>query len=398
MDNNMQTGPIKLTLDLNKDTDTATAVAVAEAPAPIVEPNPLSLAPKSMNEVATSSVQEYHLTPQEEQMVNEFAKKIDISDSQIALNYGSGAQKNISDFSESALNSVKTKDTGEIGEILTDLMGELQNLKVEEKKGIAGWFARKKNNLELIKANYDTASANIDKVVQQLESHQIGLMKDIALLDNLYDLNKQYLKELTMYIIAGKKALDTARETTLEELRLQAAKTGLPEDAQAYNDFQNLCIRFEKRLHDLEITRVISIQMAPQTRMIQNNDVMILEKIQSSIANTIPLWKSQIVLALGIEHSRQAIGAVSAVNDMTNELLKRNAETLKMGTIEVAQENEKSIVSIDSLKYANEQLISTIDEVMQIQINGAKQRKEAEVELARIEGQLKQKLLELRNG
>lgn len=373
----------ELTLD-----NSATAVATEE------QTTALSLEKKNLAE--KDSLAEYPLTEKEENMINEFAKKINIADSQIALNYGAGAQKNISDFSESALNSVRTKDLGDIGEILTSLMGELKNLNPEETKGLLGWFKKKKNSLDIIRANYDVASVNIDKIVQQLESHQIDLMKDIALLDNLYELNKKYMKELTMYIIAGKRALETAKSTKLEELRLVAAETGYPEDAQAFNDFQNMCIRFEKRLHDLEVTRIVSIQMAPQTRMIQNNDVMILEKIQSSIANTIPLWKSQIVLALGIEHSRQAIGAVSAVNDMTNELLKRNADTLKMGTIEVAQESERSIVSIDSLKHANEQLISTIDEVMKIQRDGAVQRANAEAELSKIENELKKKLLELR--
>lgn len=350
----------------------------------------------SVPAVPTAVPMDYSLTPAESKMVEDFSKKIDIGDSNMVMQYGAAAQKNIANFSENALNSVKSKDLGEVGEALSSLVVELKGFDVEEKKGIFGWLQKKKLDVEAIKANYDTASTNIDKIVEQLNGHQISLMKDIALLDNLYDLNEKYCRELTMYIIAGKKALERERKGTLEELRIRATETGRPEDSQAFNDFQNLCDRFEKKLHDLELTRVISIQMAPQTRMIQNNDALILEKIQSSISNTIPLWKSQIVMALGIENSRKATAAITAVSDVTNELLKRNADALKMGTIEVAKEAERSIVSIEAIKHANEQLISSIDEVMTIQHNGAEQRRQAEAELAQIEGQLKNKLLSLR--
>lgn len=388
----------EISLTLNPTAEAAVAQAVAETEASVESalavqgPAPaLAVQP-----VSTAVSMDYALSPAETKMVDEFSKKIDIADSNMVMQYGAAAQKNISNFSENALNSVKSKDLGEVGEALGSLVVELKGFDVEEKKGLFGFFQKKRLDLEALKANYDSASANIDKIVEQLNGHQIALMKDIALLDNLYDLNEKYCRELTMYIVAGKKALERERSTTLEELRLLAAQTGRPEDAQAYNDFANLCTRFEKKLHDLELTRVISIQMAPQTRMIQNNDALILEKIQSSISNTIPLWKSQIVMALGIENSRKATAAVTAVSDVTNELLKRNADALKMGTIEVAKEAERSIVSIESIKHANEQLISSIDEVMTIQQEGAQQRKQAEAELAQIEGQLKQKLLELR--
>jgi uncharacterized protein YaaN involved in tellurite resistance len=273
---------------------------------------------------------------------------------------------------------------------------ELKGFGREEKKGILGFFQKKRDELEALKASYSKAEVNVDKIVAILENHQVTLMKDIAMLDQMFELNTKYYKELTMYILAGKKALEKARTTTLEELRKKATETGAQEDAQAYNDYANLCSRFEKKIHDLELTRMISIQMGPQTRLIQNNDTLMLEKIQSSLVNTIPLWKSQMVLALGLEHSRQATAAQSAVTDMTNDLLKKNADMLKMGTIETAKESERSIVSIETLQHTNQQLISTLDEVMQIQKDGAQKRREAEVELGRIEGELKQKLLELR--
>lgn len=337
------------------------------------------------------------LTEEEKAIVNDFASKIDISDSNMVMTYGAAAQQHIASFSESALSSVKTKDLGQIGDTLSSLVVELKTLDEPEKKGIAGWFQKKKHDVEAMKANYTKAEKNVDKIVEMLEQHQVTLMKDIALFDQMYDLNLKYYKELTMYIIAGKKRLTEVRATKLQELRKKAEETGAQEDAQAYNDFANLCERFEKKLHDLELTRMISIQMGPQTRMLQNNDTLMIEKIQSSIVNTIPLWKSQMVLALGIEHGRQATAAQSAVTNMTNELLKKNAETLKIATIETAKEAERSVVDIETLKATNENLISTLDEVMKIQSDGKQKRQAAEVELGRIEGELKQKLMELKN-
>ena len=339
---------------------------------------------------------ESQLTEQERKMVNEFAQKIDIKDSNVVLQYGAAAQKNIASFSENTLNSVRTKDLGEIGQSLAGLVGELQNFGQEEKSGLFGFFQKKKNDLESMKAQYAKAETNVNKIVAVLEGHQVTLMKDIAMLDQMYELNTKYYKELTMYIIAGKKRLEYLRTHDLEDLKQKAAKSGSQEDAQAYNDFANLCSRFEKKIHDLELTRMISVQMGPQTRLLQNNDTLMLEKIQSSLVNTIPLWKSQMVLALGLEHSRQATAAQSAVTEMTNQLLQKNADMLKIGTVETAREAERSIVDIKTLQHTNEQLISTLDEVMKIQNEGSQKRKEAEVELGRIEGELKQKLLELR--
>ena len=339
---------------------------------------------------------ESQLTEAERRMVDEFAKKIDITDSNVVLQYGAAAQKNIAGFSESALNSVRTKDLGEVGEALSSLVVELKGFHQEEKKGILGFFQKKKNDLEAMKISYSKAEANVDRIVSVLEGHQVTLMKDVAMLDQMFELNTKYYKELTMYILAGKKRLEEVRSGRLEELRRKAAETGAQEDAQAYNDMSNMCNRFEKKIHDLELTRMISIQMGPQTRLIQNNDALMLEKIQSSLVNTIPLWKSQMVLALGLEHSRQATAAQTAVTNMTNELLQKNADMLKMGTLETAREAERSVVDIETLQHTNEQLISTLDEVMAIQREGAAKRKAAEVELGRIEGELKQKLLELR--
>jgi uncharacterized protein YaaN involved in tellurite resistance len=339
---------------------------------------------------------ESQLTEAERKMVNEFAQKIDIKDSNVVLQYGAAAQKNIASFSENTLNSVRTKDLGEIGQSLAGLVGELQNFGQEEKSGLFGFFQKKKNDLESMKAQYAKAETNVNKIVAVLEGHQVTLMKDIAMLDQMYDLNTKYYKELTMYILAGKKRLEQVRAGELEELRKKAAQSGTQEDAQAYNDLANMCSRFEKKIHDLELTRMISIQMGPQTRLIQNNDALMLEKIQSSLVNTIPLWKSQMVLSLGLEHSRQATAAQSAVTNMTNELLQKNADMLKMGTIETAKEAERSVVDIQTLQHTNQQLISTLDEVMKIQQDGAQKRREAELELGRIEGELKQKLLELR--
>ena len=338
------------------------------------------------------------LSEAERKMVDEFSQKIDVTDSNLVLQYGAAAQKNIAAFSESALNNVKTKDLGEVGEALSSLVVELKHFGEDEEKkgGIFGFFQKKKNELEALKASYAKAETNVDKIVKVLENHQVTLMKDIAMFDQMYELNTKYYKELTMYILAGKKRLEYLRTHDLAELKKKAEATGAQEDAQAYNDLANLCSRFEKKLHDLELTRMISIQMGPQTRLLQNNDSLMLEKIQSSLVNTIPLWKSQMVLALGLEHGRQATAAQTAVTNMTNELLQKNADLLKMGTVETAREAERSVVSIETLQHTNQQLISTLDEVMKIQTEGAQKRKEAEAELGRIEGELKQKLLELR--
>lgn len=347
-------------------------------------------------EVEPVKVDESMLTEQEKKAVDDFAKKIDITDTNLVLNYGVAAQKSVATFSENALSSVRNKDLGEVGETLSNLVVEVKGFGQEEKKGFAGLFHKQKDKLELMRAQYGKAETSVNRIVSELEKHQVTLMKDIAMLDQMYELNLKYYKELTMYIIAGKKRLAEVRSGELEELRKKAEASGLAEDAQAYNDYAQKCERFEKKLHDLELTRMVSLQMGPQTRLLQNNDTLMVEKIQSSLVNTIPLWKSQMVLALGMEHSRQATAAQSAVAQTTNELLKKNADMLKMGTIETAREAERSVVDIQTLQHTNEQLISTLDEVMNIQREGAQKRREAEAELGRIEGQLKQKLLELR--
>ncbi len=367
-----------------------------EAPSLTLDPNETAKQAEAEKDANAVEISEDMLSEEEKKIVDDFAEKIDISDSNQVMTYGSAAQQHIANFSETALNSVKTKDLGEIGETLSSLVVELKTMNEPEKKGIAGWFQKKKNDIESMKASYAKAEVNVDKIVEQLEQHQITLMKDIATFDQMYELNMKYYKELTMYIIAGKKRLKYVRENDLANLKKKAEQTGAQEDAQAYNDFANLCDRFEKKIHDLELTRMISIQMGPQTRLLQNNDTLMVEKIQSSIVNTIPLWKSQMVLALGIEHGRQATAAQSAVTNMTNELLKKNSEALKMATIETAKEAERSVVDIETLKTTNENLISTLDEVMKIQSDGKQKRAAAEVELGRIEGELKQKLLELK--
>ena len=348
-------------------------------------------------EVEPVKVDESMLTEQEKKAVDDFAKKIDIKDTNLVLNYGVAAQKSVATFSENALSSVRNKDLGEVGETLSNLVVEVKGFGQEEKKGFAGLFHKQKDKLELMRAQYGKAETSVNRIVSELEKHQVTLMKDIAMLDQMYELNLKYYKELTMYIIAGKKRLAEVRSGELEELRKKAEASGLAEDAQAYNDYAQKCERFEKKLHDLELTRMVSLQMGPQTRLLQNNDTLMVEKIQSSLVNTIPLWKSQMVLALGMEHSRQATAAQSAVTETTNELLKKNADMLKMGTIATAKEAERSIVDIETLQHTNEQLVSTLDEVVNIQREGAQKRKEAEAELGRIEGELKQKLMELRS-
>lgn len=341
-------------------------------------------------------IEEVVLTPEEQATVDAFANQIDITNTTMILQYGAGTQKKMADFSETALEKVKTKDLGEIGELLSGVVGELKNFDEEEEKGIFGIFKRGSNKIQNMKAKYAKAEANVNQICTVLESHQVQLLKDVAILDKMYDLNLTYFKELSMYILAGKKKLKEIRETKLPELVQKAQMTGLPEDAQAAKDLDSMCNRFEKKIHDLELTRTISMQTAPQIRLVQSNDTMMAEKIQSTIVNTIPLWKSQMVLALGVEHSMQAAQAQRDVTDMTNMLLKKNAEKLKMSTIETAKESERGIVELDTLKATNESLISTLDEVMKIQEEGRQKRHEAEVEIQRLENDLKQKLLQMR--
>lgn len=339
-----------------------------------------------------------YLSDEEKKMVDEFVDKIDINNSNSILQYGVGAQKKIADFSETALNNVKTKDLGEIGDMLSNVVCELKNFESsEEKKGFLGLFKKGTEKISQMKTKYQKVEGNINKICSMLEAHQIQLLKDIAMLDKMYEINKVYFKELSMYILAGKKKLAKLQKEELPILVNRAQASGLPEDAQATNDFVSLCNRFEKKIHDLELTRMISLQMAPQIRLVQNNDSLMSEKIQSTIVNTIPLWKSQIVLALGVAHSSNAAKVQNEVTNMTNELLRKNAETLKMSTIETAKESERGIVDIETLRMTNESLISTLDEVLKIQIEGRQKRKEAEAELQNIEEKLKEKLLTLKN-
>lgn len=336
------------------------------------------------------------LTPQEQKMVEEFAAKIDLTNSNMILQYGAGAQKKIANFSESALNNVRTKDLGEVGQMLTDVVTELKTLEVApEEKGIMGFFKRSSNKLTTMKVKYDKAEINVNRICSVLESHQIQLLKDIAMLDKMYNLNTTYFKELSMYILAGKKRLEEVKIKDIPTLLAKANSTGLPEDAQAANDLASLYNRFEKKLHDLELTRMVSLQMAPQIRLVQGNDTVMAEKIQSTIVNTIPLWKSQMVLAIGMSHSEQAAKAQRDVTNMTNELLRKNADILKTATIETAKESERGIVDMETLKYTNASLISTLDEVVRIQVEGKEKRRAAEVELSRLEDELKQKLLNI---
>ena len=338
------------------------------------------------------------LSPAEQAAVKEFAKKIDILNTEQVLNYGSNAQKNISEFSDSALNAVRTKDLGEVGTMLSDLVVELKgmNFDPEQKKGLFGLFNKAKQDIASVKAQYDKAEVNVDKIVEQLERHEVVLLKDISLMDKMYEKNQEYMKELTMYIIAGKMRIEELRNVELPELQRKAQESGLPEDAQAANDFANMIGRFEKKIHDLELTRTISLQMSPQIRMIQNNDTLMSEKIRSSIVNTIPLWKSQMVIAMSLYHSEQAMKAQNEVTNVTNKLLESNAKKLHQGSVNVAKESERGIVDIETLKKTNQELIATLDEVRQIQDDGRAKRQQAEEELGRIEGQLKQKLLEMK--
>ena len=344
-------------------------------------------------------VEDTPLSPEEQKMVNDFAEKIDITNSQMVLQYGAASQKKLSDFSETALSRVKTKDMGETGELITSLISELQGFDAttEQPKGIFGFFKKTSNSIEQLKTRYDSADKNVERIKAQLEDHQVTLMKDITMLDKMYELNLVYFKELTMYILAGKKKLAEVRANDLKAAQEKAQRTQLPEDAQAARDLADLCDRFEKKLYDLELTRNVSIQMGPQIRLIQSNDTMMAEKIQTTIVNTIPLWKNQMVLALGIAHSQQAMQAERAVTDATNELLKKNAATLKQGTIEIAKESERGIVDIETLQQTNKQLIETLDELNKIRADGKAKRANAEQELGRSEGELRQKMLEINN-
>lgn len=345
---------------------------------------------------AQEEVQKPQLTPAEQKMVDDFATKIDLTSSSQILQYGAGAQKKMASFSESALENVRTKDLGEIGQMLSSVVTELKGFDASENdKGLLARFKRSGNKLMALKARYAKAEANVDQICNALESHQVQLLKDIAVLDKMYEVNKTYFKELSMYLLAGNKKLDVARTNELPVLQQKAQVSGRPEDAQAANDFSNMCNRFEKKLHDLDLTRMVSIQMAPQLRLVQNNDLILSEKIQSTITNTIPLWKSQMVLALGVEHSTQAAKAQREVTDMTNALLRKNADMLKMATVEAQRESERGIVDIETLKHTNETLISTLDDVVQIQREGHEKRTQAEQELRQMESDLKNKILQL---
>ena len=385
--------------DINLTLDPAGEAAAAQQAAAAPAAPTLTLTPNAVEEQKAEapavSLDEQMLSEAERKVVDDFSKKIDIRDAIQVLQYGVAAQKKVADFSTSALNKVSTKDLGEVGNTLSSLVVQLKNNAPGEQKK-RGFFQRAKISLDEMKAQYSKAEANVDQVVKILEQHQVNLMKDVAMLDQMYDLNQQYYKELTMYILAGKKRLKEVQEGELKELKEKAQSTGRQEDAEAFNDYANMVNRFEKKIHDLELTRMVSIQMGPQTRLLQNNDTLMIEKIQTSLVNTIPLWKSQMVLALGLERSRQATAAQSAVTDMTNELLKKNAEMLHMSTVATAREAERSIVDIETLQHTNQELISTLDEVLAIQKEGSQRRQEAEAELGRIEGELKQKLLALR--
>lgn len=389
--------------DLNKELDlnapAAPTLTFDAAPAPSLTLDPAAdeKVVEEAKKAAPVKVEDTPLSPEEQKMVDDFAEKIDITNSQMVLQYGAASQKKLSDFSETALSRVKTKDMGETGELITGLIAELQGFdaNAEQPKGILGFFKKAGNNIEQLKTRYESADKNVERIRAQLEDHQVTLMKDITMLDKMYQLNLVYFKELTMYIMAGKKKLESVRANELRAAQEKAQRTQLPEDAQAARDLADLCDRFEKKLYDLELTRNVSIQMGPQIRLIQSNDTMMAEKIQTTIVNTIPLWKNQMVLALGIAHSQEAMKAERAVTDATNELLKRNAATLKQGTIDIAKESERGIVDIETLQQTNKQLIETLDELNKIRADGKAKRANAEQELGRIEGELRAKLLEI---
>lgn len=361
-----------------EDGNAAAAEAKFEEPVPVMDP------------------EEAKLSVQEQQMVEQFSQTIDLNNSNAILQYGAGAQKKIADFSTTALENVRTKDLGEVGKLLANVVTELKSFDVEEEKGIKGWFKKSSNKITSIRAQYAKAEVNVTAVSQALENHQVQLLKDVAMLDKMYDLNLAYFKELSMYILAGKKKLEHTKNVELPELMKKAQETGLQEDAQAVNDLTSLANRFEKKLHDLELTRMISLQMGPQIRLLQNNDTLMSEKIQSTLVNTIPLWRSQMVIAIGVAHSQEAAEATREATEMTNALLKKNAETLKLATIETAKESERGIVDIETLKATNQSLISTLDEVMKIQDEGRQKRAAAEVELQKMENEMKEKLLTMK--
>ena len=375
-----------LTLDPN-----AAAAAVEEAPAPEEEKKEEELAPAEKLELSS-------LSEAEQAAVRDFSEKIDVLNTEQIMNYGSSAQKNISEFSDAALATVRTKDLGEVGNMLGDLVVELKglNFDTEEKKGFLGLFKKSQQSLASLKAQYDKAEVNVDKIVESLEKHEVTLLKDITMMDKMYEKNEEYMKELTMYILAGKLKIEHLRQVELPEYVKKANESGLPEDAQAANDFANMIGRFEKKIHDLELTRMISVQMAPQIRMVQNNDSLMAEKIRTSIVNTIPLWKNQMVMAMSLYHSEQAMKAQREVTNVTNELLQKNAQTLHQGSVAIAKESERGIVDLETLRKTNEELIATLNEVRDIQDQGRVRRAQAEEELGRLEGALKQKLLEMK--
>ena len=376
--------------DAFKDMDTA----------PTLTLDPFSAAEEKQEPAVQEepAMDETILSEEERRMVDAFAQQIDLTNSAMILQYGAGTQKKMADFSASALGNVKSKDLGEVGDLLGGVVKELKDFDAEEEKGFLGIFKKASNKIDSMKTKYVKAEANVNQIVKVLESHQVQLMKDVAILDKMYELNLTYFKELSMYILAGKKKLNEVKNGQLAEMMAKAEASGLPEDAQAAKDLDSMCNRFEKKLHDLELTRMISIQTAPQIRLIQNNDTMMVEKIQSTVVNTIPLWKSQMVLTLGVQHSTQAAEAQRQVTDMTNELLRKNAEKLKMATVETAKESERGIVDMETLKATNESLIATFDEVMNIQREGRQKRQEAEAELQNMENELKAKLLQISNS
>ena len=337
------------------------------------------------------------LTAEEQEMVDSFASKIDVENTAQIMQYGAGTQKKMADFSDEALKNVKSQDLGEVGDLLTDVVGELRGFDAEEEKGLFGFLKKQANKIENLKNKYDKAEANVEKIMDSLEKHQVRLLKDSAMLDKMYQQNLLYFKELSMYILAGRKSLSEVRNGKLKDLEEKARVSGLPEDAQAAKDLDSKCSRFEKKIHDLELTRMISLQTAPQIRLVQNNDIMMAEKIQTTLVNTIPLWKSQMVLALGIAHSTEAASAQRQVSDVTNELLKKNAETLHMASVETAKESERGIVDMETLKKTNVELIQTLDDVMKIQKEGRLKRQTAEAEMQRMENELKAKLLEIQS-
>ena len=378
-----------LTLDPN-----ATQAAAAVEEAPVEEEKKEEVT----EEVKAAKLELESLSPAEQAAVKEFSEKIDVMNTEQIMNYGAAAQKNISEFSDAALATVRTKDLGEVGTMLGDLVVELKGLNFdsEEKKGFLGLFKKSTQNIASLKASYDKAEVNVDKIVEELQKHEVTLLKDISMMDKMYDKNSEYMKELTMYILAGKLKIQHLREVELPEMVRKANESGLPEDAQAANDFANMIGRFEKKIHDLELTRMISVQMAPQIRMVQNNDSLMAEKIRTSIVNTIPLWKNQMVMAMSLYHSEQAMKAQREVTNVTNELLQKNAQTLHQGSVAIAKESERGIVDLETLRKTNEELIATLNEVREIQDQGRVRRAQAEEELGRLEGALKQKLLEMK--